>query len=170
MTHQPKWGLSEHQSAIPAARIAGDDDDFGDMPLSPSTDEDEEPLVGLPDEDAFAADTSTPKDPAQKPKAKKQKKRKPEAPATAGDINVLMVGTLAHVVVPSLSRPHMLGQPTRFDSRFTLQYPCRAPRAALPSLQHVLQRLCHIRVLYVSAIDGDVIINAKSAGKCRAKP
>ncbi len=66
--------------------IAGDDDDFGDVPMSPSTDEDEGPLVALPDEDPFAA--APEEESGAKPKAKKQKKRKAEASATTADVNV----------------------------------------------------------------------------------
>lgn len=59
----------------------GDDDDFGDIPLSPSTDEDEGPTVALPDEDAFAAEASLPREAAQveKPKKKAEKRKAEES-------------------------------------------------------------------------------------------
>ena len=95
------------------------------MPISPSTDEDEGPYVGLPDEDAFAADASAPQGPGQKPKAKKQKKRKVEDPAD-GDSNIAMVSTPAQGAVPSMQHTHRSNSACANSiriPRFTLHYP-----------------------------------------------
>lgn len=56
--------------------LTGDDDEFGDIPLSPSTDEDEGPTVALPDEDAFAAEASPPREAGQVEKQKKKAKKR----------------------------------------------------------------------------------------------
>ena len=84
-----KWETSDQRL------LAGDDDDFGDVPLSPSTDEDEGPLVALPDEDPFATDAPASQDQGKKQKAQKQKKRRLEAPSTAEDSSIAVVSTPA---------------------------------------------------------------------------
>ncbi len=70
--------------------LTGDDDEFGDIHLSPSTDEDEGPRVALPDEDAFAAEASPIWEAGQVEKQKQRaKKRKAEDNAQQNEPDVV---------------------------------------------------------------------------------
>jgi len=77
--------------------IAGDDDDFGDVPGGPSSDEDDGPPVALSDEDAFAAGANATQEPRQKQKAGKGKGRKAEATKDSGDGSVAEVSILSRL-------------------------------------------------------------------------